>query len=155
VREGKFDPGKHKLTEALFATPQLETVLSRGVLRRGVLLRPIGGPMRNRNTCPVAPSRARSWTFSFPRRPTEPAGRAQDRDDPEDGRAAAAAVAGARRQLLVFLAAAEGKVEAFELSVEQWYDEQVAKIGSCYKRWSRVVPGIVGLVVAAALHLET
>ena len=60
-----------------------------------------------------------------------------------------------RRQLLVFLAAAEGKVEAFELSVEQWYDEQVAKIGSCYKRWSRVVPGIVGLVVAAALNLET
>lgn len=55
----------------------------------------------------------------------------------------------------MFLAAAEGKVEAFELSVEQWYDEQVAKIGSCYKRWSRVVPGIVGLVVAAALNLET
>jgi hypothetical protein len=47
----------------------------------------------------------------------------------------------------VFLASAEGKVEAFELSVEQWYDEQVAKIGSCYKRWSRVV--------AAALNLET
>ena len=53
MREGKFDPGKHKLTEALFATPQLETVLS-----RGVLLRPIGGPTRNRSTCPVAPSRA-------------------------------------------------------------------------------------------------
>ena len=60
-----------------------------------------------------------------------------------------------RRQLLVFLAAAEGKVEAFELSVEQWHDEQVAKIGSWYKRWSRLVPGIAGLVVAAALNLDT
>ena len=55
----------------------------------------------------------------------------------------------------MFLAAAEGKVEAFELSVEQWHDEQVAKIGSWYKRWSRLVPGIAGLVVAAALNLDT
>jgi hypothetical protein len=84
----------------------------------------------------------------------EPAGRAQDRDDPDNGRAAATAIAGALAAAGV-PGGAEGKVEAFELSVEQWYDEQVAKIGSWYKRWSRVVPGIVGLVVAAALNLDT
>jgi hypothetical protein len=60
-----------------------------------------------------------------------------------------------RRPLLSFLARAGGDVEAFERAVEQWYDEQMAKIAGWYKRWSRVVLGVVGFLVAVALNIDT
>ncbi|MDT7579340.1 MAG: hypothetical protein QOK35_604 [Pseudonocardiales bacterium] len=60
-----------------------------------------------------------------------------------------------RRPLLSFLARAGGDVEVFERAVEQWYDEQMAKIGGWYKRWSRVILGVVGFLVAAAVNIDT
>jgi hypothetical protein len=60
-----------------------------------------------------------------------------------------------RRQLLTLLERAGGELDAFELAVEQWYDEQMAKINGWYKRWARVVLGVVGLVVAVLLNIDT
>jgi hypothetical protein len=39
--------------------------------------------------------------------------------------------------------------------VEQWYDEQMAKITGWYKRWARVVLGVVGFVVAVLANIDT
>jgi len=60
-----------------------------------------------------------------------------------------------RRPLLAFLAQAGDDVAAFERAVEQWYDEQMAKIAGWYKRWARVVLGVVGFLVAAAANIDT
>lgn len=60
-----------------------------------------------------------------------------------------------RRQLTAFLAAAGGHVDAFEQSLEHWYDEEMAKISGWYKRWARVALGVTGLIVAALLNLDT
>lgn len=60
-----------------------------------------------------------------------------------------------RRQLLAFLARAGDDVDAFERAVEQWYDEQMAKIGGWYKRWARVILGVVGFLVAVAVNIDT
>jgi hypothetical protein len=118
-------------------------------LSRRVSLRPARARCVTRSTCPVAPSHALVDLLI----PTEADGNPPVELKIETIRKTVEQLPPqmpVRRQLLMFLAAAEGKVEAFELSVEQWYDEQMAKIGSWYKRWSRVVLGIVGLVVAAA-----
>ena len=60
-----------------------------------------------------------------------------------------------RDQLLAFLARAGTGIDAFERAIEQWYDEQMAKIAGWYKRWSRVVLGIVGFVVAVLANVDT
>ena len=60
-----------------------------------------------------------------------------------------------RRQLLAFLATAGDDVEIFEAKLEQWYDEEMAKISGWYKRWARVALGITGFVIAVALNLDT
>ena len=60
-----------------------------------------------------------------------------------------------RRQLTAFLAAAGGRVDAFEQSLEHWYDEEMAKISGWYKRWARVALGVTGLIVAGLLNLDT
>jgi hypothetical protein len=60
-----------------------------------------------------------------------------------------------RRPLLGFLARAGSDVDTFERAVEQWYDEQMAKIAGWYKRWARVVLGIVGFVVAVLVNVDT
>ena len=60
-----------------------------------------------------------------------------------------------RRPLLSFLARAGDDVGAFERAVEQWYDEQMAKIAGWYKRWSRVALGVVGFLVAVSVNIDT
>lgn len=60
-----------------------------------------------------------------------------------------------RRQLLSFLATAGHDLGAFERALEQWYDDQMAKMTGWYKRWSRVVLGIVGLLIAALANIDT
>jgi hypothetical protein len=60
-----------------------------------------------------------------------------------------------RRQLTAFLAAAGDDVNAFEQSLEHWYDEEMAKISGWYKRWARVALGITGLIVAVLFNLDT
>jgi hypothetical protein len=60
-----------------------------------------------------------------------------------------------RRQLLIFLARATTTVDDFERAVEQWYDEQMAKMAGWYKRWARVILGVVGFLVAVAINVDT
>jgi hypothetical protein len=60
-----------------------------------------------------------------------------------------------RRSLLILLARAGTDVGAFERAVEQWYDEQMAKIAGWYKRWARVALGVAGFVVAALANVDT
>jgi hypothetical protein len=42
----------------------------------------------------------------------------------------------------------------FEGMLEKWYDDEMAMISGWYKRWSRVVLGIFGLVVAIAINID-
>jgi hypothetical protein len=60
-----------------------------------------------------------------------------------------------RGQLLAFLARTDTTVVTFEHAVEQWYDEQMAKMAGWYKRWARVVLGVVGFLVAVAINVDT
>jgi hypothetical protein len=60
-----------------------------------------------------------------------------------------------KAQLLAFVSRAGGDLSHFEASLEQWYDEQMAVISGWYKRWSRVILGVVGLVVAILINIDT
>ena len=60
-----------------------------------------------------------------------------------------------RGQLLAFIARTDTTVVTFEDAVEQWYDEQMAKMAGWYKRWARVVLGAVGFLVAVAVNVDT
>lgn len=60
-----------------------------------------------------------------------------------------------RRQLLAFLSRAGTDLDGFERAVEQWYDEQMAKVAGWYKRWARVLLGAVGLAVAVLANIDT
>jgi hypothetical protein len=60
-----------------------------------------------------------------------------------------------RRQLLALLATANNDVNAFLKRIEQWYDEEMAKMSGWYRRWARVTLGITGLVIAVTLNLDT
>jgi hypothetical protein len=59
-----------------------------------------------------------------------------------------------RQPLLAFLARAGNNCDLFESAVEQWYDEQMVKIADWYKRWARVVLGIVGFVIAVLANID-
>ena len=56
--------------------------------------------------------------------------------------------------LLALASQAEGSLEQFEASVEHWYDEQMKQISGWYKRWSKVVLGVVGFVVAVVVNID-
>jgi hypothetical protein len=60
-----------------------------------------------------------------------------------------------KQSLLAFITQAAGSLEKFETSVELWYDDQMARISGWYKRWSRVVLGVVGFVVAVLINIDT
>jgi hypothetical protein len=60
-----------------------------------------------------------------------------------------------RAQLLALIARSQGELAAFETSLESWYDDQMAVIAGWYKRWSRVVLGVVGVVIAVLLNIDT
>ena len=56
---------------------------------------------------------------------------------------------------LAFLAAPARASTAFERAVEQWYDEQMAKMAGWYKRWARVVLGSSASSSAVAVNIDT
>jgi hypothetical protein len=60
-----------------------------------------------------------------------------------------------KRSLLALITQAEGDLSKFEASVENWYDAQMARISGWYKRWSRVILGGVGLIVAVLVNIDT
>jgi hypothetical protein len=89
---------------------------------------------------------------------TAPRGEASDRDVL---RSLEEAVSGlneglpARRSLLALLGQASGDLRRFEESVENWYDAQMGRISGWYKRWSKVVLGVAGLLIAIIANIDT
>jgi hypothetical protein len=60
-----------------------------------------------------------------------------------------------KRSLHALITQAEGDLEKFESSLESWYDDQMARISGWYKRWSRVFLGVVGLIAAILINIDT
>jgi hypothetical protein len=60
----------------------------------------------------------------------------------------------AKKSLLTLLRRAGDDMVAFERLVEEWYDEQMGRVSGWYKRWSKVVLGIVGVVVAVGVNID-
>jgi len=61
----------------------------------------------------------------------------------------------ARASLLALIKQAEGSLEKFAASLEAWYDEEMSRISGWYKRWTKVVLGIVGFGVAVLANVDT
>jgi hypothetical protein len=61
----------------------------------------------------------------------------------------------ARKSLLALIDQASGNLQRLEESVESWYDGQMGRISGWYKRWSKVVLGLTGLVVAVIANIDT
>ena len=60
----------------------------------------------------------------------------------------------AKKSLLAFIKQAQGDLSAFERLVEEWYDDQMQRISGWYKRWARLVLGLVGLVIAVLANVD-
>jgi hypothetical protein len=61
----------------------------------------------------------------------------------------------AKKSLLALVKRAGSDLDGFETLVGQWYDEHMARVSGWYKRWSRVVLGLVGLLIAVAANVDT
>ena len=61
----------------------------------------------------------------------------------------------ARASLLALVKQAEGSLEKFSASLEAWYGEEMSRISGWYKRWTKVVLGIVGFGVAVLANVDT
>lgn len=47
---------------------------------------------------------------------------------------------------------AEEPLERFQLSLEQWFDDQMDRVSGWYRRWSRPILLVMGLVVAVLFN---
>jgi hypothetical protein len=61
----------------------------------------------------------------------------------------------AKKSLLALIKQAQGSLSAFEQLVAEWYDDQMQRISGWYKRWARLVLGLVGLVIAVLANVDT
>ncbi len=60
----------------------------------------------------------------------------------------------AKKSLLALIKQAQGNLAAFEGLVAEWYDDQMQRISGWYKRWARLVLGLVGLVIAVLANVD-
>ncbi len=144
-----WDPALSPLTTALFDSPLVRSLQSRrvGVLRNRSLRNP-------QYLEPRTFARALVDLLVAP----DPEGRPPLTVTVEQIRATVEGLPPTlpiRRQLLAFLSRAGQDVTAFETDLEQWYDTQMAEISGWYKRWARVILGIVGMVVAVLANIDT
>jgi len=143
-----WDPAASPLTTALFDSPLVRSLQSRrvGVLRKG---------LRNPQ---YLPPRTFARALIDLLVATDPDGVPPATVTLEQVRATVEGLPATlpiRRQLLAFLSRAGEDVTAFERDLEQWYDTQMAEISGWYKRWARVILGVVGLVVAVLANIDT
>jgi hypothetical protein len=61
----------------------------------------------------------------------------------------------AKKSLLALAKRADGELRDFERLVEQWYDEHMARVSGWYKRWTKVLLGLVGLTIAVVANIDT
>ena len=60
-----------------------------------------------------------------------------------------------KRSLQALLLQCEQSLDKFVGSVENWYDDQMARGSGWYKRWSRVVLAVVGFIAAVLVNIDT
>jgi hypothetical protein len=60
----------------------------------------------------------------------------------------------ARRSILTLVKQADGSLEKFEASLENWYDDQMGRISGWYKRWAKVVLIIAGFLIAMVINVD-
>jgi hypothetical protein len=61
----------------------------------------------------------------------------------------------AKRSLLALLRQAEGDLARFQASLENWYDAEMGRISGWYKRWSKVILAVTGLLVGIVANIDT
>lgn len=61
----------------------------------------------------------------------------------------------AKRSLLALLRQAEGDLSRFQASLESWYDAEMGRISGWYKRWSKVILGVTGLLVGIIANVDS
>ncbi len=60
----------------------------------------------------------------------------------------------AKTTLTVFLADANGDLQAFKRSVQRWYDNAMDRIAGAYKRYAQYMLLLIGLVLAILLNVD-
>jgi hypothetical protein len=61
----------------------------------------------------------------------------------------------AKRSLQALLRQAQGDVRRFESSLEDWYDAEMGRISGWYKRWSKLVLALIGLLIGIVANVDT
>jgi hypothetical protein len=61
----------------------------------------------------------------------------------------------AKRSLQALLRQAQGDVRRFESSLEDWYDAEMGRISGWYKRWSKLVLALIGLLIGIVANIDT
>jgi len=59
------------------------------------------------------------------------------------------------KAMIAMIVQAEGRLEKFEESLAHWYDEEMRRIAGWYKRWAKVILGIVGFSIAMLANIDT
>jgi hypothetical protein len=60
----------------------------------------------------------------------------------------------AKQSLQAFATNAQGSVDRFRLQVEQWFDDQMARVSGWYNRWSRLWIIVFALIVAIGFNVN-
>jgi hypothetical protein len=146
--EGTVQPGN--LTLGLFGHPLIRSLQTRRVrLRRN-------GTVRNPQYIPPRIFAQALVDTLLPE--ATPAGEAKDMNVLRELDAAVNRLDDhfpAKRSLLALLRQAEGDLTRFEASLENWYDAEMGRISGWYKRWSKVVLAVTGLLVGIIANVDT
>jgi hypothetical protein len=60
----------------------------------------------------------------------------------------------ARESIRALLIQAGDDLSAFQKSLEDWYDAQMGRISGWYKRWTKVILGVLGLLLAIIVNVD-
>jgi hypothetical protein len=135
------------LTATIFLHPMIRGLQTRRVMPQ------LDGGVRNPQYIPATTfARVLVGTF-LPDGPSP--------DDPDAVQALRAVVAGlperfeVRTSLLTLIDQSGDDMRTLQKSIEQWYDAQMGRVSGWYKRWTRMVLVVVGLVLAVGVNVDT
>jgi hypothetical protein len=60
-----------------------------------------------------------------------------------------------RTSLLTLIDQAGDNIRVLQKSIEEWYDAQMGRVSGWYKRWTRLVLVVIGVLFAIALNVDT
>jgi hypothetical protein len=61
----------------------------------------------------------------------------------------------ARASIKALLVQAGDNLSAFQQSLEDWYDAQMGRMSGWYKRWTKLILGVLGLTLAILVNVDT